>query len=250
MDDRTPYAARTILGMLTPSSNTVLEPISAAMLAGVSGISAHFARFRVTEISLAAEALAQFDNGEILAAAELLSHTRCQVIAWSGTSSGWLGFDNDLRLCAAIRRNTGALACTSVLALNEVLQSTGVRRLGLVSPFRRDVQQAVQRNYAHLGIHCVAERHLDLRDNFSFSDVDEEQIRSMARQVMAGPAAERPQAIAIFCTNLRAAPLAAELEAELGVPVYDTIATAVWKSLKLAGRDTREVRHWGSLFSL
>lgn len=34
----------------------------------------------------------------------------------------------------------------------------------------------------------------------------------------------------------------AALEAELGMPVYDTITTAVWKSLRLAGVDTRRVQ--------
>ena len=52
----------------------------------------------------------------------------------------------------------------------------------------------------------------------------------------------------IFCTNLPGAPLAEELERELGIPVYDSIATVVWKSLKLAGVDTRRVRGWGRLF--
>ncbi len=40
------------LGMLTPSSNTALEPITCAMLAGIDGVSAHFSRFKVTEIAL------------------------------------------------------------------------------------------------------------------------------------------------------------------------------------------------------
>src|SRR3954466_544397 len=116
-------SARTLLGMLTPSSNTTLEPVTAAMLADLPEASAHFGRFRVTEIALSAGALAQFDNREILAAAELLSHARCQVIGWNGTSSSWLGFDSDRVLCEAIEERTGAKACTSVLALNEVLQA-------------------------------------------------------------------------------------------------------------------------------
>ncbi|MDB5878965.1 MAG: Asp/Glu/hydantoin racemase, partial [Variovorax sp.] len=201
---------RTLLGMLTPSSNTTLEPVTSAMLAGLPEASAHFGRFKVTEIALSAGALAQFDNREILAAAELLSHARCSVIGWNGTSSGWLGFDSDRGLCEAIERTTGAKACTSVLALNEILKITGVKRLGLVSPYTDDVQSAIVRNYAKEGIDCTAERHLGLRDNFSFSDVDADTIRAMVRDVMAGPEAERPQAVAVFCTNLRGAPLAAE----------------------------------------
>ncbi len=240
---------RIILGMLTPSSNTTLEPVTSAMLSGLPDVSVHFSRFRVTEIALSAGALAQFDNRDILAAAELLSHARCQVVGWNGTSAGWLGFDSDRQLCAAIERRTGSLACTSVLALNEVLQATGVHRLGLVSPYRDDVQSAIVRNYAGIGIECVAERHLGLQDNFSFSEVAPEKIRDMVREVMAGPQNEHPQAVAIFCTNLRGAPLVAELEAEFGVPIYDTIATVVWKALKLAGVDVHKIRQWGSLFA-
>ncbi|SFP30837.1 aspartate/glutamate racemase family protein [Variovorax sp. 770b2] len=240
--------SRTLIGMLTPSSNTALEPVTSAMLAGLPNVSAHYGRFRVTEIALSSGALSQFDDREILAAAELLSHARCQVIGWNGTSAGWLGFEADERLCAAIARETGALACTSVLALNEALKATGVRRLGLVSPYRADVQAAIVRNYAASGIQVVAERHLGLQDNFSFSEVSAEEIRDMVRAVMTSPLDGRPEAVAIFCTNLFGAPLVAELEAEFGVPVYDTVATVVWKALRLAGVDTRPLAGWGRLF--
>jgi maleate isomerase len=40
----------------------------------------------------------------------------------------------------------------------------------------------------------------------------------------------------------------AELEAELGIPIYDSISTVVWKSLRLAGVDAARVRGWGHLF--
>lgn len=242
MDDRT------LLGMLTPSSNTTLEPVTTAMLGELPEASVHFGRFRVTEIALSGPALAQFDNTEILAAARLLSHARCQVIGWNGTSSSWLGFESDRRLCAAIEQETGARACTSVLALNEIFEKTGVRRFGLVTPYLDEVQAAIVGNYAREGYTCVAERHLGLQDNFSFSEVGAGQLHAMVREVMNGPAGERPQAVAIVCTNLRAAPLVPALEREFGVPIYDSIATVVWKSLQLAGVDTRRVTQWGRLF--
>lgn len=235
---------RVRLGMLTPSSNTVLEPVTAAMLAGLPEVSAHFGRFPVTEIALSGSALAQFDDGPILAAAALLAHARMDVIAWNGTSSGWLGFDADERLCRRITEVTGVPATTSMLALNEILQRTGVRRLGLVTPYTDDVQARIVAHYAALGHSCDAERHLGLRDNFSFSEVEDGTLRAMARDVAAGG----PDVLAIVCTNLRAAPLAAAMEAELGLPVYDTIATAVWKSLGLASVDAGRVVGWGRLF--
>ncbi len=235
---------RILLGMLTPSSNTTLEPVTTAMLAGIPEASAHFGRFRVTEIALSSEALGQFDDSEILRAAELLAHAKVQAIGWNGTSAGWLGFEADERLCRRITEATGIPACTSVLALNEVFRLTGVKRFGLVSPYLDDVQAAIVKNYAASGFECVAERHLRKQDNFSFSEVGADEIRRMVREV----AQERPQAITIFCTGLRGAPLVEALERELGLPIYDAIATVVWKSLKLAGADPSRIKAWGRLF--
>lgn len=236
--------ARILLGMLTPSSNTTLEPVTTAMIAGVPQASAHFGRFRVTEIALSDAALGQFDDSEILRAAELLAHARVHVIGWSGTSAGWRGFDADQRLCERITAATGIPACTSVLALNEVLAQSNVKRLGLVTPYLAEVQAAIVQNYAAAGIDCVAERHLGLRDNFSFSEVSAGTLREMVLEV----ARARPDAITILCTNLRGAPLVAELEAQTGIPILDSVATVVWKSLQLAGANPGQVSGWGRIF--
>jgi maleate isomerase len=207
-------------------------------------VSAHFARFPVTEIALSASALSQFDDAPILAAAGLLAHAKMDVIAWNGTSSGWLGFAADERLVARITAETGIAAKTSMLALNEILAARGVQRVAFVTPYLDAVQERIVANYAALGFACAAERHLGLQDNFCFSEVEPATLAGMVRAV----ATEKPDAIAVICTNLRAAGLVAALEAETGVPIYDTIATAVWKSLVLAGVDPRRIEGWGSLF--
>jgi len=235
---------RVFLGMLTPSSNTSLEPITQAMLAGLPEVSAHFSRFKVTEIALSDSALAQFDDSEILRAAELLAHAKVDVIGWNGTSSGWLGFDRDIKLCERITAATGVKATTSMLALNEILEKTGVTRLGYVTPYLDDVQSRIIENYAGIGVACQGERHLGIQDNFSFSEVTPQQIEDMTMEV----AREKPQAITIICTNLRAAPLVDKLERATGIAIYDTIATVVWKSLVMAGVDPKRVKGWGSLF--
>ena len=233
------------LGILTPSSNTVLEPLSAAMVAALPGVSVHFSRFRVTEIAMTDRALAQFDDRAMLHAAELLADARVDAIAWSGTSASWLGFDADHTLCARIQAATGVPATSSVLALNEVLARERVRCLGLVTPYLDDVQARIVANYAALGVECVAERHLGLQDNFSFGEVTAAQLDGMVRDV----AARQPDAIAIVCTNLRAAPLVAGWEAALGIPVYDSVATAMWQGLAVAGADPAEITGWGGLFN-
>lgn len=235
---------RILIGMLTPSSNTILEPVTSAMVSELPEVSAHFGRFRVTEISLRDQALNQFDEAPILEAARLLADARVDVIAWNGTSSGWLGFGADETLCRNITAATGVPATTSVLALNEILKRTGVTELGLVSPYLHDVQNRIIANYARIGIACPVERHLNDRGNFSFSEVSGATLTTMVREV----AAMKPQAITTFCTNLRAAPLVDRWEDETGIPVYDTISVVVWKSLAMAGVDPSRVRGWGRLF--
>jgi len=90
---------RVRLGILTPSSNTVLEPVTSAILDDLPEVTAHFARFRVTEIALSPSSVAQFDDEQILRAAELLADAKVDAIAWSGTSAAWLGFARDVALC-------------------------------------------------------------------------------------------------------------------------------------------------------
>ena len=107
---------RVLLGMLTPSSNTSLEPLVSAMVAGIPGVSAHFGRFRVTEISLKDTALGQFDQTPIMDAAKLLADAKVDVICWNGTSSGWLGFGSDEALCRTITAETG-IPCNAPLDL-------------------------------------------------------------------------------------------------------------------------------------
>jgi maleate isomerase len=235
---------RVRLGMLTPSSNTVLEPVTSAMLAGLPEVSAHFGRFKVTEIALSVASLAQFDDSEILRAAELLAHARVDVIAWNGTAASWLGFERDERLAGRITAATDIEAVTTTLALREVLVRARARRIGLVTPYTADVQAKIVANWGAAGLACAAERHLGIAENFAFAEVPDDEIERMIRAV----AREGADAVAIVCTNMRGAAVAARLEAELGLPVYDSVAVTLAKCLGVAGVDPARVEGWGGVF--
>lgn len=235
--------SRIRLGVLTPSSNTALEPLTQALIAGLPEVSVHFSRFSVTQIALSADALGQFQRERILDAARLLADAHVDVIGWSGTSAGWLGFETDVALCAAITEATEVPATTSVLALNRALQAFGIQRLGLVSPYLPDVQAKIIANYAALGIDASCESHLSLQDNFSFAEVSEATLDRQVSDVVAAGA----QAVSTFCTNLHAAHRAEHWERLHGVPVFDTVTTVVWDMLKTTGVDTRRLAGWGRL---
>ena len=145
------------IGMLTPSSNTVLEPVTQEIARQVPGLSMHFSRLRVTEIALNQLALAQFDLDPFLGAASLLVDAKCQVIAWSGTSGGWRGFKHDQEICDAIEAQYGASATTSILAQKDLFEAHGVNEFGLLTPYTSDVQTKIIDNFGVAGFHCLAE---------------------------------------------------------------------------------------------
>jgi len=214
------------------------------MIAHLPEVTAHFGRFRVTEISLGERALGQFDLAPMLAAAELLADARCDAICWNGTSAGWLGFERDRQLCAAIEQRTGIRASSVVLTLAEIFARTGVRRFGLVSPYTDDVQAAIAANFGREGYDCEAERHSGIRVNFDFATIAPETTAAMIRDA----ARSTPDAIVVLCTNMDGATLADALERELNIPVYDSIAVALWGALRVAGVDPARVEGFGRLF--
>ena len=170
------------LGMLTPSSNTVLEPLTAAMLADLPGASAHFARLRVVAIDLGAGSRAQFDLTPVLTAAELLADAKVQSICWNGTSGSWLGLEQDHALCAAITQRTGIPATTATLALMRAFGALGAKRIGLVTPYLAEVQQAIAARWAAQGLDCVAERHLEDPGNYSFAEHTEATVSRLPKR--------------------------------------------------------------------
>lgn len=234
----------TRIGLITPSSNTVLEPETYHLLRDVAGISAHFARFTVLKIGTGTDALNQFNLEPQLAAAELLADCKPDVIAWCGTSGGWMGVAQDRALCDGITRRTGCPATTSTLAQIAAFRHLGTRTYGLVTPYLSDIQSRIVETFAAEGFDCIAEEHLEDPGNFSFSTYGPEQISGMIRRV----AAARPDAISVFCTNFNAVRIAPDLEAELGIPVIDSTTLTLWHALALAGTEPSIVPGQGTLF--
>jgi maleate isomerase len=230
--------------MLAPSSNSVLEPVTYAMLVGAPGISAHFSRFRVTEIGLDAQALDQFDPSRMLPAADLLADAKVEAMAWNGTSASWLGIERDQSLCDAIGARTGKAATTSTLACIDAVRSSGAQCVGFVTPYTDDVQLRIGKVWAGAGVACHAERHLGLRDNFSFAQVAPAEIADMIRAL----AAEGCDAVVVLCTNMEGAAIAAALERELNILILDSVAVTLWRTMLLARTDPGLLSGWGRIF--
>lgn len=222
------------IGMIVPSSNTVLEPELCRLAALDRGVTVHVARVRVTEVSLSMRASAQFDVRPMREAASLLGDAGLDSIAWAGTSGAWLGVGHDRQIVEAVGSATGAPATTSTLAMLEACRSSGIERVALVTPYTDEVVARIIANLFSEGIEVVAEQHLGLTDNRSFGQVAPAVICGLA----SGFSGSGAQALVVLCTNLRAAPLLAELHQLCGLPVLDSVVVTLAHCLAAAGADT------------
>ena len=209
--------------MMTPSSNTVLEPVTAALLAPTPWITAHFQRLRVLAINLGADATSQFDPRPMADAAALLADAKVHALCWNGTSGAWLGLESD-----------------------RALSALGAKRIGLVTPYLNTVQTAIIENFASLGVDTIMERHLEDPGNYSFAEHSAAKVDALVREA----AATKPDAIVIHCTNFRGLPGAVGIEAETGIPILDSIAVALWGAIRAAGREPAMIKGGGRLFAL
>jgi maleate isomerase len=228
------------LGMLTPSSNTVLEPATAALLAGTPHVTAHFQRLRVLSITLEGGSTGQFDAAPMVAAAEMLADAQVHAICWNGTSGAWLGLDADRAICAAITAATGLPCTTATLALTDALRALGARRIGLVTPYLGTVQAAILATLRAEGFEPAAERHLEDPGNFSFAAHAPGLVRRLVEEVVA----EGCDAVAIHCTNFQGLHAASSLKE---VAVLDSVAVALWGALRAAGADPAGMPALGAL---
>jgi maleate isomerase len=238
-----PFRRQTVaLGTITPSANIVVERITAAILADFPHVSGHYSR--VTVVGSKDNYAGDYDWDGMLGAAGLLGHARPDVILWNGSKGGSIAFDADRDLCARITALTGRPATTSTLGIETLFRRFGVERFGLVTPYGSAYQDKILQVFAREGYACAAEAHAGLSDNFSYCEIPDADIVAMVEEV----AKSRPQAIITYCTNFPAAPLVADLEARLGIPIYDSVSIGVWAALVAAGVDVRPGRRWGSAF--
>ncbi len=229
------------LGMITPSSNTVLEPVTYSILGARADATAHFSRVPVTRITPGRADSSQFDVAPMVRAGRLLAEAEVNVIAWNGTSGSWLGIEHDRYIVTELSRQTGIAATTSTLALMEAFQAFGIGRLSLVTPYTVDVNNLIASQYSRHGVDVVAESHLGITDNESFGRIDPRTVAAQIRRV-----ASDADAVAVVCTNTCGAVVVGDLEEELGVPILDSVAVTLWGALRSAGSSVA-IEGWGSL---
>jgi maleate isomerase len=217
------------LGMIIPSSNTVVEQETPKLLPTDGSVTTHISRLRIVQISGDEESRRQFELDQFCAAANLLADAKVDLILWNGTAASWLGSDWDHRLIETIVAETGIPTTTSIVAINDALGRAGAKRIGLVTPYNASLETPIIENYAARGVRVAAARRRDLTENTAYAAITPDELADMAREVARADV----DAIVILCTNLAGASVAPSLQVELEVPVIDSVRVSIEYCLEM-----------------
>ena len=229
------------IGMLTPSSNSVVEPWCYKIIGSVENVSVHFGRVEVLWIDDKEASLSQFYDENMIKGFELLSHVKPMVIGWNGTSASWLGLERDRILIDVIKKRTGCRVVTSTLSIIDALTALNIRKIGLVTPYVDSIQRKIINNFELEQLECVSERHFNMTDNFSFGEISESKITNAVEDVIS----EGAEAVIILCTNLAGAGIISTLEKRTGVPILDSVVLTIWGAFRSIGLSTNYLVNWG-----
>jgi maleate isomerase len=232
------FGWRLRIGMILPSSNQISEPEMPSMLP--EGVGLHTTRLKLVGSDPDGE-LKMIEKVE--EAAELLADADVGLIAFHCTGVTTLDPQMPENLKRRITNATGKPAIVTSEAVVAALQTFGAKRIVLISPYRKEVNEHEIAFFAHHGIEVVHEFGLNLAGGAEFSAVDPQTWYRL------GMEHRRDDADAYFfsCATIRAAPMIETLERDLGKPVVTSNQVMMWHALRTAG--IREpITGFGALF--
>ncbi|MDF1791683.1 MAG: Asp/Glu racemase [Thalassobaculaceae bacterium] len=177
------------------------------------------------------ETLAQMREDIPRATAMLPETAPFDVIGYGCTSGATvIGPDG---VAAGVRQSfPGARVTEPLSAARAAFAALGIRRIALLSPYVESVSRALRQAFEASGTEIAA-----------FASFDEGRESVVARMTPTSLLAAIEQTVAdvavdgvfMSCTNLRMAPVLAEAERRVGVPVLASNQVLAWHMLRLAG---------------
>jgi len=225
------------VGLLVPSSNTVMEPdVSGALPPGAT---LHAARMYLEDTTPEGER--RMLDEHALPAARDLATARPDLIVFGCTSAGALrGNRYDAELCARISELSGAPTISVIAAVRQAIAASGARRVGVVTPYVDALNRPIRESLEADGVEVAGIAGLGIADNFEIARVPPARICDFAEQTLRGLAIDLAF---VSCTNFPAYSALPELERRLGRPVVTSNQAAI--AVVLALLDAAPARQAG-----
>ncbi len=228
--DRLGFRAK--LGVVVPSTNTIVQPEFEAMRP--FGVTNHVSRIAITNRTLENDAdfeamIDDLERSLEKALREIMTCEPDQVVLGMSAETFWNGADGSERLLERLQALAGCRVILGSHACLAALETLGrPRRIGVITPYMPVGDKAVERFFADSGITVVRIHGLRCPSPTAIAHVSSRALREAAITVDG----DDVEAIVQVGTNLCFAELAAAAELWLGKPVIAINTALYWSALR------------------
>jgi maleate isomerase len=203
------------IGLIVPSSNTVMEPELHQYLAQTIVSTTRILLEQVTR-----DAELRMLEEDLPRAAQLIKTTAPDIVVFGCTSAGSLeGLAYDDGIGQMLDQRTGAKAITVIRAVLTQLRMNRLQKVAVFTPYVPDLTNSVTRCIGDGGYAIVKAKGMGIRENLNIGRVTSEEIISFVESEMEGTAAD---CVFLSGTNWRALEAIEPLRKKLRIPIISS----------------------------
>lgn len=236
------FGQRARLGLIVLQTDQTIEPEIASLLPA-DGVTLYHTRIP-NQMEVSPESLTGMEAQLPVTAALLPPRFEFDAIGYGCTSASTL--IGESRVAELIQDiHPGARCSNPITACKAALNSLGVNRIALVTPYVPSVTLPMRENLIQAGFEINALATFNQSDDFVVARIASQSIRDSIMDVGARGDCD---AVFVSCTSLRVLPVIVETEQILNKPVLASNQVLAWHLLRLCGIQDN-IPHGGRLFS-
>lgn len=237
-------ASRARIGLIVLATDNTIEHEWRRIMTDMEGVALYQSRI-LNDAQITPETLRAMEPRIASATEVILPGAPFDVIAYGCTSATMaIGEEG---VFARIHEARPDVRCTTpVTAAFAAFRAFGAKRIGVLTPYRADVNRIVADYIEARGFEVPVFGSFNEENDMIAARITP---RSVREGVLAVTAKANVDAVFVSCTSIRLAETAAEIENEIGIPVTSSNHAMAWHALRLAGV-TEAMPQWGKLFAL
>lgn len=236
-------ASRAAIGLVVLASDHTLEYEFQSLLPG-PGIALYVSRIEMSA-TITPETLRDMTGRITQNVANILPGQKLDTVGFCCTSASMA--IGEEAVFGLIHKDRPDAACTTpITAAFAAFEALEVKRIGLLTPYREDVNLLLRDYIEARGFAVPRFDAFNEEDDNVVGRISADSVYQAALDVGRD---DEVEAVFVSCTNLRFVERIAELEAALGKPVISSNQALTWHALRLAGVDDKTPQ-FGSLFTL
>ena len=237
-------ASRARIGLLVLATDYTIEHEWRRIMADLAGVGLYQSRI-LNDNTITPETLRAMEPRIAAATGVILPGARLDVVAYGCTSAAMA--IGEERVFEHIRSQRPEAKCTTpITAAFAAFRAFGARRIGVLTPYRPDVNRIVADYIVARGFAVPVFGSFNEENDSIVAHISPASVKDGVRALCKRAAID---AIFVACTSVRLAEYAGEIEREIGLPITSSNHAMAWHALRLAGIDDNLPR-FGRLFTL